>query len=413
MSRHTAHRRADARSPTRARGHRGAHKRSQRAAAIDALFTEQRLPTNLQGFGRARAWLHSQPEHVIAAAHQMLRDAIDACEDAVTAPTHRREIGACAIVRLAPFHARIVRRIEMFTPRAETPRERLIELVRHAFEIYATPAWLVAAMLQPPSSMAVHADARAQPSSTWIHIAQGGSYLDAGLPIVVTRAIAHALYSCTAAGPRVAVRLAQLEAAKLASGSRRSVATRLAQDPFGTPAEEAFLDRFIAFLAREPEAPRHIDVLMPLVRQKQRVDVDFAFAGRTLASLLELVARDVPRYQTPAHLLGPLPDSGIAVGSFREFTVRALESGLALQTEGVRMSHCVATYAERASKRTSALFVAEPVDASDQGLTIEVALATRAIVQVRGYANRAPQAHELDALRAWAAAAHLSLSASL
>src|SRR5437588_823208 len=82
-------------------------------------------------------------------------------------------------------------------------------------------------------------------SRAWLHVAQGGSLRDAGLPVVVTYAIAHRLRESTHAGPRLAMRAAQLDAAKVPAHLRLRLACSLAQHPFGDAAAEALLARFI------------------------------------------------------------------------------------------------------------------------------------------------------------------------
>src|SRR6185437_1602152 len=110
--------------------------------------------------------------------------------------THRREVGACVLARAAFLRGYFMRPIGSFAPRATGARVQLQELLRHLFESYHVAPWL-------PSTL-VHASALSGVPFVYPHIAQGGSYFAAGLPIVMTRAIARELSRATSSGPRIA-----------------------------------------------------------------------------------------------------------------------------------------------------------------------------------------------------------------
>ncbi len=419
MSRRHLPRRADARPPTHPRdprftGRRGARARGK-AALVDALLDEHTLPSRLRGFAAARAWMNGQPDDVVAAARRVLAHAAVVSPDALTTRTHRREIGACVLARAAFHHGRFVRSVDSYAPRASSGREQLFEWLHHLFAHYPVPRWTTSTMIHPPSAMAPRGDADAPPPFIYPHVAQGDSYVDAGLPVVVTRAVAHALATSSSSGPRIAVRQAQAAAARIDPAVAGVAAGHLAMDTFGDAAEEALITRFLTFLARvRLEYAELVDVCR-FVAHRRRVDVAFSFAGRTAASVVEIARREVPRFMTPSRYLGPFPPSGVAGGVFglaetgRTWAVREIDSGIALQDEGARMRHCVAMYAERVARGTCAIFSAAP-DGGDTGVTIEVALPKRVVVQVKGLANRAPTAEEMALLSTWSRASGVGLA---
>jgi len=70
------------------------------------------------------------------------------------------------------------------------------------------------------------------------------------------------------------------------------------------------------------------------------------------------------------------------------------------------MRNCVASYAPRIQQQQVSIFHAAPNDGGDDadsalGVTVEVNRASRSVVQVKGFANRAARPAELAALARW------------
>jgi hypothetical protein len=91
-----------------------------------------------------------------------------------------------------------------------------------------------------------------------------------------------------------------------------------------------------------------------------------------------------------------------------------LADSRALFDEGRRMRHCVATYTRRCIARRSSIWSLRQRCADDgttrSVLTIEVQPATRAIVQLKTYANGRPSQPQLELVRQWAAREGLRLA---
>jgi hypothetical protein len=404
--------RLTSRPSNRPRDRKTTRLRMQRHASLaDTLLDEHTLPTPLRGFTATRSWLLAQADDVVDVGHRLLAHAAVVCPGVLSLRTHRREVGACVLARAAFHHGYFMRSIGSFTPRATGARGQLRELLRYLFESYEVASWLPSTLVHGTATIAPRG-ALGRVPFVYPHVAQGGTYFDAGLPITMTRAIARELSRSTSSGPRIAIRSAQLRAAGVDDVIANRTAAYLADDTFGDDGEEALVARFIAFLARvKIEDATVLADLCRFVSHRRRVDVAFSFAGRTLASTLEIARRETPRFATPSKYLGPFAPSGIAGGVVDDWTIREIETGLDLQDEGVRMRHCVAIYAERIAQHTCAIFSAS--NAADTGLTIEVALPKRVVVQVKGFANRAPTKPELAMLSSWAAKSGLSMALTI
>jgi hypothetical protein len=84
---------------------------------------------------------------------------------------------------------------------------------------------------------------------------------------------------------------------------------------------------------------------------------------------------------------------------WNQWKVRELTTGVELQYEGKMMRHCVAGYASRCAKGTSAIF---RLTRNDQPcLTLEVDPRTYALVQARGKQNRSATAEEQRIVDLW------------
>jgi hypothetical protein len=402
----------------RKRGGRKHALADRRTRIIDAIVDIARhadarapLPRELAalvGLGSARAWLAQQDAGVVAFAHRLLGRIATMAPRALTWRTHKHEIGACALIRASLFHARAVRDVDEIALVSLHPREQVRAILRSLYARYPAPPWALSTLIAPPSTM-TPAFTEASASPIYPHVAQGGRYQDAGLPLHVTRALAHELATTTLTAPRLAIRSAQLAAARVDGRVGHIVACALGSVPFFDCDGEAVLAGFIAFLAREQlDADVAFEAAI-YACTRARVDPGFSFAHRTAKAFARIAEREHRWYRTQKSLRGDFPSARVRGGRYvvngRVFAISAIESGTALEEEGRRLVHCVALYAERAHRRTSTLFrvVPEVEPGEHEGLTVELREQQRglAIVQAKGFANRGPNASERAVLRAW------------
>jgi hypothetical protein len=108
----------------------------------------------------------------------------------------------------------------------------------------------------------------------------------------------------------------------------------------------------------------------------------------------------------------PIPASGFRLlkGDIL-WSIEELLTGQDLQIEGHVMHHCVARYIGRCVRRESSIWMVKmsSQDRTVRVMTIEVAPATKAIVQVKGRKNAPPTAGQAAIVRSWATQEGLSL----
>jgi hypothetical protein len=353
---------------TRAREPRGASRR-RRAPDLTDLLTLETLPTPWRGFAAARHWLWHQPATTQAVAQAWIDELARRHPALLTAPLHRREIGASVVVRAAALAPRACRGMHAFTTTSAAPREQVLELLRHLFARYPVPLWTLTTLLSPSSltSSSSPSSSSWQPSTLLPHVGQGGSFLDAGLPVAVTRSMLKTLASTTTASPRRAIREAQLVAAGVVGAAKDAVARVFVDVDFGR-VDEAGVVRFFVFVAAAQKAGTLVDgdasaVAWSGVRLLQQQGAAADFAGRTPASLME-ATRVVPHWHVRS--LGALPQCGLKA-DVAGWTITEITSGDALFCEGERMRNCVASYAPRIQQQLVSIFHAAPADGSDHG----------------------------------------------
>jgi hypothetical protein len=147
----------------------------------------------------------------------------------------------------------------------------------------------------------------------------------------------------------------------------------------------------------------------------------FSMKGRTAQSMLRLM-QDWHRSLGVAHggltwepsplrpMLIEEPSQDAAPP--RVWQLMELTNGAQLRTEGTALHHCVGSYADRCWRGTSRIWSlrVRRGDKVRHMLTIEVDLRRRAVVQARGWGNRAPSGRPLRLLREWAARERLRLA---
>ena len=88
-----------------------------------------------------------------------------------------------------------------------------------------------------------------------------------------------------------------------------------------------------------------------------------------------------------------------------------LTTGAQLRTEGTALHHCVASYADRCWRGVSRIWSLRiRREKVRHVLTIEVDMKRRAVIQARGWGNRAASGKPLRLLRDWSARERLRLA---
>jgi hypothetical protein len=309
-------------------------------------------------------------------------------------------------------------------------------LAAHLLASYPVPACMTAAwFVRPPGQ--VH------PEQEWYkHLGRGHSLRTAGLPLHLTRAMAHTFgqaphhYSV-----KEALRWAQVRGLGGPAALARAVAaTRLGRE-FG---HEDFWLTVMQFFVNHPRMDvAHVGPVVDFLHhqrfQTREVFVpgqgnvrqgppqpDYSMKGRTVASLLRQVSewhrqlgRDdrTPALSWPRSFIGEYRqvEGTEQQENLRCWTLRELVTSRELFLEGQALHHCVATYARDCAGRQTTVWSLR-VDTGGgprRVLTVEVDAGRRLIRQARGKANRPPRPAERAVLASWAAREGLRIAGQL
>jgi hypothetical protein len=311
-------------------------------------------------------------------------------------------------------------------------RRAVCSLAQHLVCTYAVPPFLGA------SWYAVD-DASAEKKREWfVAHARGASFRSLDLPIVMTRKMEHIfLTSRDHLAFEHAMRRAELLALEASDEVVQAVlATRLATDL----RNGEFWRTVWTFLIANARTidPAQIGPMIDFIQaiRHERVAVEtqdgtvmrdpplpsFSMKGRTVQSMLRLmqdwhrslgVANGgltwAPSPLRPMLMEEPSqePSAPPIVWQLMELT-----NGAQLRTEGSALHHCVASYADRCWRGASRIWSlrARRGDRVRHVLTIEVDLKRRAVVQARGWGNRAPSGKSLRLLQDWSVRERLRLA---
>jgi hypothetical protein len=337
------------------------------------------------------------------------------------------------LLALALYHGDWLRPVEAWQAGPQNPWPQFASLAQHLLARYPVPAFMTSAWFELPAGEKL-------PHHEWYrHLGRGESLRTAGLPLRVTRAMAHLFtqaphhYSAVAA-----LRWAQV----CGLGGSPALARAVAGTRLGKVLEnEEFWKSVLHFFVNHPGLD--LAQLGPVVDflQYQRFEwregvspdgvfgrqppprPDYPMKGRTVASLLRQVTewhKELGR-ETYRPLVSwrPAPFHGFRLiqvepelGNLRVWTITEILTNRDLFVEGQAMRHCIATYQEHCVSRETSIWSmqVETQRGRTRALTIEVDIPKRTVCQVRGKCNRMPSVNERALVERWAAAERLRVT---
>jgi PcfJ-like protein len=340
------------------------------------------------------------------------------------------------LLALALHHADWLRPVEAWLPTTHKAWPQFTSLAHHLFSRYTVPPFMTSVWFdQPPGEFL--------PQHGWYkHLGLGQSIRTAGLPLRLTKAMAHlftqAPHHYTAVA---ALRWSQVRGL----GGDEALARAILGSRLGKVLEnEEFWESVLHFMVNHPSLD--LAQVGPVVDflQHQKFEwregvsaegvfgklppprPDYTMKGRTVASILRQVeewhkqlSRE-PHQPSLSWRHSPFRDFRLVEGSetlgdMRVWTISELLTGRALFLEGQAMRHCAATYSERCAKRRTSIWSMQVENQRGRRrvLTIEVDLPKRTICQARRKCNRLPKAVEREVMERWAAQEGLKVSESI
>jgi hypothetical protein len=329
-----------------------------------------------------------------------------------------------ALAQMAERHEMWLRDPVDFHPRTYNVERQFTELARHLFTNYAPPACFEQAWFERNKR-------KARRYQKWyIQTGRGESPRRlANMPFEMTRRTAHLLVKAPATLTiEQALRWTQVRA----MGARPVVADALLASPIGTDFKrDEFWLTVVRFLIDQPMLdPAQVGPMVDYIDNQRHEPViqgdgrmapaqpNFSMKGRSVDRLLRQVQQWHGRLAAQSHhgafvrwepsgIPGKMWIEGTGK-SEKHLAIRELVDSGALQSEGMRMNHCVGSYAHSCKLGHVAIF--SMVSNATPLLTIEVRLHNRTIVQARGKCNREAKADELRNLRTWAQQADLQIA---
>lgn len=339
-----------------------------------------------------------------------------------------------ALAALARHHEEWIRPVELWKPRTHNSHRQFSSLARHLFARYELPEFMDCVWFKGPSPDA------AQQQGWFKHLGLGQNIRRADLPLHFTKRMAHHFMRA----PKhftveEALRWGQIHGL---GGDARTVGavltTRLARSfehedfwasviqwlissPMLDPAQ---LGPMIDYIQNQKFVPQDL-IVAPGVVEQRPAQPNFSIKARTPESLMRQMRewhRELGE-DTKRPEVTWMP-SGIDEFSYierdpdtdqtRYWTIRELLRRSELVSEGRKLRHCVASYADSCrTARSSIWSLGVQIGARRKRiLTIEVVSRTKQICQVRGKANRLPSEREKAILRRWAAEQGLTLGST-
>ncbi len=335
-----------------------------------------------------------------------------------------------ALVALALHHADWLAPVEAWRPTAASSWRQLSSLAQHLLARFVMPGFWVSAWLDGEPGQRT-------PQQAWYKaVGRGESLRRIGLPLRITRALAHRF---TQAPHHLSVIAALRWAQTRALGGSDALASALSATRLGHELlHEDFWETVVDFLARHPELDlMHVGPIVDFLHHQRLQPIEgitpdgqlgllpppqaeLTLKGRTPASLLRLVDawHGQLRATGPLVTWAPQPlrplrhvetiarydDDDRRRGEVRIWTLTELCSSAELELEGRMMRHCVSTYVAACRRGRSSIWSLqlETRSGRQRRLTLELEPQARRIVQLRRRFNCRPQPDERAIVAMWA-----------
>jgi PcfJ-like protein len=321
-----------------------------------------------------------------------------------------------SLLAMALHHADWLAPVESWTHASDSTHAALASLAEHLFARYPMPRFMASAWLggEPGSRM--------RERGWYKFLGAGGNVRRAGIPMRITRAMAHRFLGAPDhLSPIAALRWAQVvtlagdrDAGRLACAILDTRLGRAIDDA----ETEALWESVVVFFLRHPEIDLgHVGPIVDFLQHP--LHRGMTVKGRTPASLLKQVEEWHTRLGSGAAPLLRWPRASIRDFSWREkpaprgddgapetrlWTITELCSSDHLVAEGRAMRHCVATYAEACVRRRSSIWSVQVETRQGRArvMTVEVEPGSRRVQQARGKRNAAPSDAAKVVLARWA-----------
>jgi hypothetical protein len=338
---------------------------------------------------------------------------------------HRRLIGAMS--RLARFSARWLRTPAGFFTSSRNANEQFSELARYLLARWPVPKFFDEAWSERGTDT----------QREWfIHLGAGGNLRTAAdLPFPLTKLMAHhALLAPDGTSIVSALRWGQVRALGGSDRLARAIMNSSLRD--GQENEPFWLTVVQFFVANPMLNPYQVVPIVDWI-QNQRFIAEprrivngimcgggipqpgLNMKGRTVESVLRQVERwhlELNRSTVDGSKWPPCGVPGYErvegnEGSQTIVRIDELLTAVDLQSEGRAMRHCVASYTRGCASGIWAVYSLKVDDGFgfERRLTVQVAVASKRIVQARGRFNALPSPFCQQHLRSWAAAAGLTI----
>jgi len=325
-----------------------------------------------------------------------------------------------------------IRPVETWEPVGRTTIAMFSSLAHHLLAEYPVPPVLLSAWFQGT-------DWSARRQQRWFrHAGRGQSLRTAGLPIVMTKRMAHEFCHAPAEFPiSFALRWAQVRGLGGSDRLARAVAaTRLSEEftheEFWTSTFQFFINHpelefmqigpAVEFLYNQRCEPRQV-LIGDAAAGEVEIEIgppqpELSLKGWSVASLL----RRVEEWHATQRATEPKPTlirwGHSAIGEFagqdeqgRAWTIRELLDSNELAAEGRAMDHCVATYTRYCAQHLSTIWSLgiEGAGGRERVVTVEVNPKSREVVQAQAKSNEEPDDDSRLILQRWALQESLKL----
>ena len=359
-----------------------------------------------------------------ATFHELLHSARTRARRLLDAPVvHGHHPGVDALVNLSRFRWAHVRAVADCPEISGSWRAAVCPLAQHLVGKHPVPAFLAAAWYATD-------DPYSERKREWfVAHARGASFRSLDLPIEMTRKMEHVFLMSR---NHLAIEQAMRRAELLGLGApdelvHAVLATRSATD-LGNGAFWRAVWMFLIANARAIDLAQvgpMIDFVQAVRHERVAVEApdgivlrdppqpSFSMKGRTVQSMLRLMQdwhRSLGRANggltwaasplQPMMIEEPSQDPSVPPSVWQ---LMELTNGAQLRTEGTALHHCVASYADRCRRGASRIWSLRVQRGEEvrHVLTIEVDMKRRAVVQARGWGNRAASGKPLRLLQDW------------